>query len=144
MSPTSKVFVPAKAEYACLALLELATRHGHPNPIRLNDIADKHNLKKPFLVQILLQLKGAGLVASTRGATGGYQLAKAPNEISLWDILTVVDRQDASDDRELIPSALTGALQLVWNRIAAARESILRGTTLADLLPDDNSADYVI
>ena len=138
------MFLSAKAEYACLALLELAARHGHPKPIRLSDVAEKHGLKKPFLVQILLQLKGAGLVASTRGATGGYQLTKEPDEISLWDILTVVDRQDGSDDRDLTQSALTGALNSVWKRISAAREEILRGTTLADLLPDDLSADYII
>ena len=65
------MFLSAKAEYACLALLELAVRHGQPKPIRLSEVAEKHGLKKPFLVQILLQLKGAGLVASTRGATGG-------------------------------------------------------------------------
>ena len=138
------MFLSAKAEYACLALLELAHRYEHPKPIRLSEVVDKHGLKKPFLVQILLQLRGAGLVASTRGATGGYQLTKSPDEISLWDILTVVDRQDAADDRDLTPSALTGALNSVWKKISMAREDILRRTTLADLLPDENGADYVI
>jgi Rrf2 family protein len=141
------VFVPAKTEYACLALLELAARHGHPKPIRLSEVADRHGLKKPFLVQILLDLKGAGLVASTRGKTGGYHLTRDPDQINLWDVLEVVDRQEEPSDerrRQLTPSVLSGALQSVWRRISAAREDILRGTTLADLLPEDNGADYVI
>lgn len=138
------MFLSAKAEYACLALLELAARHGQPKPIPLTEVAEKHGLKKPFLVQILLQLKGHGLVSSTRGATGGYQLSKSPEQVSLWDVLTVVDRQDAADDREILPSALTTALQVVWKRIADAREDILRGTTLADLLPESVGVDYSI
>src|SRR5437868_2699615 len=84
----------AKAEYACLAMLELAARHGDPRPVRLADIADKHGIPQRFLVQILLQLKGAGLIASTRGAAGGYLLARPPEEISLADVLGVVDRTD--------------------------------------------------
>ena len=72
----------AKAEYACLASLELAARYGDPKPVRLTDITEKHDIPPRFLVQILLQLKGAGLIASTRGASGGYQLARAPEKIS--------------------------------------------------------------
>lgn len=138
------MFLSAKAEYACLALLELAVRHGQPKPIPLSEVADKHNLKKAFLVQILLQLKGAGLVTSTRGATGGYHLTRDPDEITLWDILSVIDRHDAPDDRDITPSELTRSLDSVWRSIADAREGILRGTTLAELLPDESTADYVI
>ena len=68
------MLVSAKSEYACLAMLELAARYSDPGPIRLADVADKHGIPQRFLVQILLQLKGAGLVASTRGAAGGYQV----------------------------------------------------------------------
>src|SRR6266571_3937217 len=83
--------VSAKAEYACVAMLELAASHGSPQPIRVKAIADAHGIPQRFLVQILLQLKGAGLVASTRGAAGGYQLTKPPETISLADILSVID-----------------------------------------------------
>jgi DNA-binding IscR family transcriptional regulator len=56
-------------------------------------IADAHGVPSRFLVQILLQLKSAGLVQSIRGAAGGYQLAKEPDEITLLDVMTVVDAQ---------------------------------------------------
>ncbi len=58
----------AKTEYACLAVLELAARYGTGEPVRIRTIADEHGIPSRFLVQILLQLKGAGFVASTRGA----------------------------------------------------------------------------
>ena len=72
------MFLSAKAEYASLAMLELAVQYGDPRPVRLADLADKHGIPQRFLVQILLQLKGAGLVSSVRGAAGGYQLARPP------------------------------------------------------------------
>ena len=54
-------------------------------------IAEGHGVPSRFLVQILLQLKSAGLVQSIRGAAGGYQLAKEPEEISLLDVMNVID-----------------------------------------------------
>src|SRR5580692_881061 len=85
----------AKAEYACIAMLELAVRRSEPNPVRLKAIADMHGIPKRFLVQILLQLKAAGLVASTRGASGGYHLGRDPQNITLADIIAVVDRSES-------------------------------------------------
>ncbi len=93
----------AKAQYACVAMVDLASRQGDPNPVHLKQIAEKHGISQRFLVQILLQLKGAGLVDSTRGATGGYLLAKHPSQISLADIVHAIDQPPPP-----APSALTG------------------------------------
>ena len=133
----------AKAEYACLAMLELAARRGEPGPVRLVDIADKHGISRRFLVQILLQLKGAGLVATTRGASGGYQLAREPARISLADILSVVDRADPPHAR---PDAapLAASLFEVWERLHAEREKLLRETDLASLVEAGQGLQYVI
>src|SRR5262249_54612008 len=84
--------ISAKAEYACVAMLELAAKHGEGQPLRVGDIAAPHGIPQRFLVQILLQLKTAGLVASLRGAAGGYQLARSPEKISLADVINVIDR----------------------------------------------------
>ena len=137
----------AKAEYACLAMLELAARHGDPKPIRLAAVADAHGIPQRFLVQILLQLKGAGLVASTRGAAGGYQLARPPEEISLADILGVIDRPDPSAPNapgRTDPTALAGALREVWQQLQANRQKILENTTLAKLVEAGRESLYVI
>ncbi len=81
----------AKTEYACLAALELASRHPLGGPTRIATIAERHGIPTQFLVQILLQLKNAGLVASTRGAGGGYRLCRHPDEIRLAEVIDVVE-----------------------------------------------------
>lgn len=93
----------AKAQYACIAMVDLACNHADPNPVHLKHIADKHGISQRFLVQILLQLKGAGLVESTRGATGGYLLARAPSLITLAEIIHAIDQPPSP-----APSALSG------------------------------------
>src|SRR5437870_6841115 len=93
----------AKAQYACVAMVDLACDYSNPNPVTLKHIAEKHGISQRFLVQILLQLKSAGLVESTRGATGGYLLAKLPSKISLADIVQAIDQPPPP-----APSALGG------------------------------------
>lgn len=127
----------AKAEYACIAMLELASRHGDPSPVRLKAIADSHGIPKRFLVQILLQLKGAGLIASTRGASGGYQLSRPPEEITLGDIIGVIDRSENPTELRSgggSPSPLARAIHGVWNEILDAQQNILEATSLAEIL----------
>src|SRR6266540_3341721 len=81
----------AKADYACIAMMELATNHGDSQPMRIKAIADQTGIPSRFLVQVLLLLKTAGLVASIRGASGGYQLARPPDAISLADVINAID-----------------------------------------------------
>ncbi|MCZ2341380.1 MAG: Rrf2 family transcriptional regulator [Bacteroidales bacterium] len=135
--------VSAKAEYACIAMLELATRHGDPRPVRLVDIAESHGIPQRFLVQILLQLKGAGLILSTRGASGGYQLARPPEEISLADVLGVVDRIEppsAPSDSSGLATALHG----IWTMIHQNRVQALKSISLANLVEAGQGLQYVI
>lgn len=135
--------VSAKAEYACIAMLELATRHGDPRPIRLVDIAESHGIPQRFLVQILLQLKGAGLVTSTRGASGGYQLARPPEEISLADVLSVVDRIEPPTPPN-DGSGLATALHAIWVMMHQNRVNTLKNTSLANLVEAGQGLQYVI
>lgn len=128
--------VSAKAEYACIAMVELAVNHGEPQPVRIKAIADTHGIPQRFLVQILLQLKGAGLVASTRGAAGGYQLARPPEHISLADVVNVIDRN--STPRSAPPGARRSpaveAVQDVWREIQTEEQRMLEDCSLADLV----------
>jgi Rrf2 family cysteine metabolism transcriptional repressor len=141
----------AKAEYACVAMLELAARYADPRPIRLADVADKHGISDRFLVQILLDLKRNGLVESTRGAAGGYTLARRPEEITLFDILKVVDPPEQAPRKPSRKNKV--ALQLtvyvrnvraVWDRVVEAQQAVLKQTTLADLLAQSEGLQYVI
>jgi Rrf2 family protein len=141
--------VSAKAEYACVAMLELAANRGDAQPVRVKAIADAHGIPLRFLVQILLQLKGAGLVASIRGAAGGYQLARAAGEISLADVINVIDRAPSprADSAPLMPSSTVQAVRTVWREIQAEEQRMLERVTLADLVQQiehTNEASYQI
>ena len=84
------VKVSTRGDYAARALLSLAL-HGTDRPTSVKEIAERTNLPQPYLEQILLAIKGAGLVRSKRGVGGGYVLARPPEEISLAEILAAVD-----------------------------------------------------
>ncbi|HRF02261.1 MAG TPA: Rrf2 family transcriptional regulator [Pirellulaceae bacterium] len=123
----------AKTEYACVAMLELALRHGSPEPVRIRSIAERHGIPSRFLVQILLQLKGAGLVASTRGASGGYQLARSPDSISLDEVMGVIEGPASEPGSNIDPTPVAQVLRQVWCEAAEAKRALLRGVSLADL-----------
>ena len=128
--------VSAKAEYACIAMLELAANFAEPQPVRVKAIADAHGIPQRFLVQILLQLKGAGLVASVRGASGGYQLARPPEAISLADIIKTIDGALPSRNTPLPPavSPAQQAVRDVWQEVQAEEQRLLEENTLAELV----------
>lgn len=85
------VRVSSKGDYACRALLSLALHDTAPGPTSVRDIAERTAIPQPYLEQILLALKGAGLVRSKRGVGGGYVLARPPAEIRISEILSAVD-----------------------------------------------------
>jgi Rrf2 family cysteine metabolism transcriptional repressor len=129
------VKVSAKTEYACIALLELAASYGSGEPVRIRTIADQHGIPSRFLVQILLQLKGAGLVTSTRGAAGGYQLMTPPEEISLGSVLGVIEGPpDTTFNSATGDSPAVRALADTWREVAEAQRERLESISLADLL----------
>ncbi|MGI9623306.1 MAG: RrF2 family transcriptional regulator [Acidimicrobiales bacterium] len=82
--------VSTRGDYASRALLCL-TLHVDETPMSVRDIAERTGLPQPYLEQILLALKGAGLVKSKRGVSGGYYLARPPEEIMLSQIVSAVD-----------------------------------------------------
>jgi Rrf2 family iron-sulfur cluster assembly transcriptional regulator len=83
--------VSTRGDYASRALLSLALHADEIGPTSVRDIADRTGLPQPYLEQILLALKGAGLVRSKRGVGGGYVLTHDPSEITLGQIVSAVD-----------------------------------------------------
>lgn len=83
--------ISAKGEYAILAILDLALSYESEDVRTLEEISTDQNIPHPFLVQILLELKRAGLVESRRGAGGGYRLARHPKNVSLGEVIRLVD-----------------------------------------------------
>lgn len=127
--------VSAKTEYACLAVLELAAHYGTGEPVRIRTIADEHGIPSRFLVQILLQLKGAGFVASTRGASGGYQLVKPPEEISLGEVMAVIDGQESEVNTTTSTRSPTVRVLLsAWRDVSRVEHEALYSITFGDLV----------
>jgi len=127
----------AKAEYACVAVLELAAHHGSPQPLSVKAIAEQHGIPQRYLVQILLQLKGAGLVASSRGPLGGYTLALPPEQITVADVMQAIDgplpqRHEPTASPQ---SPATRALGQLWDEVLQAERRMLDQVTFADLVP---------
>ena len=83
--------VSTRGDYASRALLSLALHADGARPTSVRDIAERTGLPQPYLEQILLALKGAGLVRSKRGVGGGYVLARPPAEVTLGQIVSAVD-----------------------------------------------------
>jgi Rrf2 family protein len=129
------VKVSAKTEYACIAMLELSTSYHTGEPIRIRKIAEEHGIPSRFLVQILLQLKGAGLVTSTRGAAGGYQLAKAPEDITLAEVMNVTEGPDEEVTTSAAPGSVVGkVLESAWREVAEVHKKMLEKITFDELV----------
>jgi len=85
------VRVSTRGDYASRALLSLALGSDQSAPTSVRDLAERTGLPQPYLEQILLTLKGVGLVRSKRGVGGGYVLARSPESITLAEIVAAVD-----------------------------------------------------
>jgi Rrf2 family protein len=85
--------VSVQVDYACRVMAELARLHGSGELAQIEHLARTEVVPATFLAQILCKLRNAGLILSRRGNHGGYTLAKAPEEISLFDILVAVEGQ---------------------------------------------------
>ena len=137
--------ISAKAEYACVAMLELAANYREPQPVRIKAIAEAQGIPPRFLVQILLQLKGAGLVASSRGAAGGYHLTRTPDTIRLAEIISVIDPTSLGPSGPRVPSAssVVRVARGVWHEVQQQEQRILEKTTLAHLVQRSRESDVL-
>mgnify|MGYP003289625402 CR=1 FL=1 len=138
--------VSAKVDYALRAALELAA--AGEGPTKGERIAQAQDIPLKFLENILLELRHHGLVQSQRGSEGGYWLARPPGEITLAEVIRVVDGPLANVRSER-PEALeyvgpAESLRDVWIALRANLRAVLDSVTLADVaegtLPDEISA----
>jgi Rrf2 family iron-sulfur cluster assembly transcriptional regulator len=133
------VKVSTRGDYASRALLSLALHADGSSPTSVREIADRTGLPQPYLEQILLALKGAGLVRSKRGVGGGYVLAREPERILLSEIVSAVDGPIVAGD---FGEPHTGgacdhegqcALLAIWASAGAHMRKYLDSFTLADI-----------
>jgi len=123
-------------------MVQLGRRHGH-GPASLAEIAAAEDLPRAYLEQLVMSLRDAGLVTSTRGARGGYELAHSPAETRMSDILRALEGPIApmfcaTEDPEhatICGRTSTCTVNLLWVRVRDAIAGALDTMTLADLVP---------
>ncbi len=119
--------LPAKIEYAYKAVLELAIRYNADKPIQINTLCEAQGVPKKFLVQLLLHLKSANIVNSSRGVAGGYYLTRPPSRISLADIFRAIDDTIIGSPKKARAAKISDADRLISHILEdASRETIAR------------------
>ena len=134
-----------KAEYGVRLMVELGRIEG-TGPVALSAIADAEMLPLSYLEHLVAKLRGAGLVTSTRGAHGGYSLARPAAEIDMLDVVQALEGpiapmecfHEAPEGRVLcsheIDEGRACATKLLWTRVQGGVTKALGGTTVADLV----------
>ncbi len=141
------MFFTTKAEYGVRLLIEVG-RQGQDQPVSLKAIADTENLPLAYLERIVALLKRAGLVSSTRGAHGGYVLARGPDDIRMDEVVLALEGSlapmecfvdDSAEDGRVMcshhdDSGRGCATKLLWTRVQVGVTNTLAQTTLAELI----------
>ncbi|MFM9108293.1 MAG: RrF2 family transcriptional regulator [Chloroflexota bacterium] len=129
--------VSSRADYGVRALFDLAERFGG-GPVQSRDIAARQSIPEAYLHQVLGALGRAGLIRSTRGPQGGHELLREPADISLWDVLSVLDGPDRRAHPHAQPSGAADIVHEVWHELQASAEAHLRSISLEDLIQRAN------
>ncbi len=130
-----------KGEYGVRLMVQLGRRFG-AGPASLADIAADEDLPRAYLEQLVTSLRDAGLVTSTRGARGGYELVAPPADIRMSEVLRALEgpiapMKCAADDAEhaFCDRSAQCTVNVLWIRVRDAISDTLESITLADLVP---------
>ncbi|HEX7492225.1 MAG TPA: Rrf2 family transcriptional regulator [Candidatus Limnocylindrales bacterium] len=140
---TGAVSFSTKGEYGVRLMAQLARRHG-TGPASLTDIAEEEELPRAYLEQLVISLRDADLVQSTRGAHGGYELTRPPELIVMGEVLRALEGPIApmicaTDDPNHMVCSRSGhcTVNFMWMRVRDAIAGALDSMTLADLVPSN-------
>lgn len=143
--------ISTKGRYGLRTLMDISI-HQSQGPVNLNDIAERQGISAKYLWQIVNLLKTAGFVRGTRGPKGGYILLRDPSEITLLDVIQVLEGPvslvECVDDPAYCLRTDQCAAHSVWEEVSRAIRGALRNITLAEILrrhaAAGSSSQYVI
>jgi Rrf2 family protein len=145
--------ISTKGRYGLRVLLDIAT-HQDQGPVILRDIAKRQEISEKYLWQVINPMKSAGFVTSARGAKGGYTMARDIDEITLLDVVTVLEGPvcvvDCVDAPEGCVRSTACVTRDVWKQVEASIKATLASITLKKLVKDEReqesrvSLSYVI
>ena len=129
--------ISAKTRYAMSFMLDLAEHYGDGN-IPMKDVAERQGISKKFLEQVVSPLSVAGLLDVARGSRGGYRLAKAPEEITLAEVVRAsedgLNLMDCIGQLSVCINEGSCTSHEVWGGMQNAITAYLEGRSLADVL----------
>ena len=131
------VKVTYKGDYALKSILDLSFYYGSSEVVPLSDISVRQNIPAKYLEQIMLVLKGAGYVKSKRGVGGGFSLAKHPQDITVGEIIKLIEGPIACGKNDYDSDCGEEeccALREVWLRVTDCVSSIVDRVTFADIM----------
>ena len=137
----------AQEEYGLRCLIQVA-RHAGPDPLTIPEIAEAEGLSPEYTAKLLRALRQAELVVSTRGAGGGYRLARPAREITAWQVVqalggSLFPKEFCESHPGLRHDCVhTGGCSIrgLWGAVESAVRGVLEGVTLADLARTDTPA----
>lgn len=127
-----------KGEYGLRAMLDLAFHYGE-GPVSLRSVAERQDISEPYLEQLVAGLRKAGLVKSTRGAQGGYVLARDPARITVGEIIRALEGPIAprecvrEDNPQPCARGETCVARAVWEKLRDRIAEVLDSITLEDM-----------
>ncbi len=131
------VRLSTKSRYGTRMLLDMA-QHYNQGPVQLGEIAKRQEISVKYLEQIIIPLKKARLVESVRGPKGGHRLARRPEEITIAEIVSLLEDSsslvECVEDSEVCQRSATCPTRLIWKEASEALFDKLKSITLADLL----------
>lgn len=131
------VKLSTKSRYGTRMLLDMAQHYNH-GPVQLGEIAKRQEISVKYLEQIIIPLKKARLVESVRGPKGGHRLARPPEEITIAEIVSILEDGaslvECVEDAEVCKRAPICPTRLIWKEASEAMFEKLKSLTLADLL----------
>jgi Rrf2 family protein len=124
----------SRVEYALLALMELSDRQKQGKPLKATEIAQIQRIPERYLDQILIVLRRSGLIQSQRGVKGGYLLTKKPSQITLWDVVALLEGEgDRQPEEETMnPTVEKKVVISFWKQVSQEYQAILASYTLED------------
>ena len=126
-----------RGRYGTRLMLELAKNYGK-GPISMSDISRNLDIPIKYLEQLIIPLKKADLINSVRGPKGGHMLAKAPEQINVWNVLTLLETKfsfvDCLTDQNACESAETCPIRPIWGKAFQGMTKLFRETSLKDVL----------
>ena len=143
--------ISTKGRYGLRTLMDISD-HQSKGPVNLNDIAERQGISAKYLWQIVNLLKTAGFVRGTRGPKGGYILLRDPSEITLLDVIQILEGPvtlvECVDDPAFCSKVEDCVAHSVWTEVSLAIRGALQKITLAEILRRHvgagNSGQYVI